>query len=139
MEALYTAEARSLGSGRIGSVRTTDGAVDLILAPPKAFGGVGTGTNPEQLFAAGYAACFHSAVLGAARAEGVQADGSSVTARVSIGRIDANAYGLQVDLVVLLPHVERGTARLLTEIAHRNCPYSNATRGNVVVAITVAG
>ena len=137
MDVLYTAEALSTGSGRSGHVRTTDGAVDLELAPPKEVGGSGLGANPEQLFASGYAACFHSALLGAARAEKVSVEGSSVGALVHLGKTDGG-FGLAVELEVVLPNVDPDVAQRLADIAHQHCPYSNATRGNIDVRITVS-
>jgi lipoyl-dependent peroxiredoxin len=138
MDVLYTAEALSTGSGRSGRVRTTDGAVDLELAPPKEVGGSGLGANPEQLFASGYAACFHSALLGAARAAKVPVEDSTVGARVHLGRAGDGGYGLSVELEVVLPGVDPETARTLADTAHAHCPYSNATRGNIDVTVTVA-
>jgi lipoyl-dependent peroxiredoxin len=138
MDVLYTAEALSTGSGRSGHVRTTDGAVDLELAPPKEVGGTGQGANPEQLFASGYAACFHSALLGAARAQKVTIEGSSVGAKVDLGKTGDGGFGLGVELEVILPGVEHDVAQRLAEIAHEHCPYSNATRGNIDVRITVS-
>ncbi len=138
MDAVYTAEALSTGSGRSGHVRTPDGLVDLELAPPKEMGGSGAGSNPEQLFASGYAACFHSALLGAARAQKITLEDSSVGARVSIGRLDGGGFGLAVELEVVLPGIDHRVAQQLADIAHANCPYSNATRGNIAVTISVS-
>lgn len=138
MVVLYTAEALSTGSGRSGHVRTTDGAVDLELAPPKEVGGSGQGANPEQLFASGYAACFHSALLGAARAQKVPVEGSSVGARVHLGKTDGGGFGLAVELEVVLPGIEPDVAQRLADVAHEHCPYSNATRGNIDVRVTVS-
>ena len=137
MDVLYTAEALSTGSGRSGHVRTTDGAVDLELAPPKEVGGSGQGANPEQLFASGYAACFHSALLGAARAAKVTVEDSSVGARVNLGKT-GDGFGLSVELEVVLPGIDPDTAQKLADTAHAHCPYSNATRGNIDVTVTVA-
>ena len=136
MNTLYTAEAVSTGGGRQGHVRSSDGRIDLDLAPPAALGGSGDGSNPEQLFAAGYAACFHSALLNVARGRKVSLAGSSVGARVSLGRLEAAAYGLAVELEVVLPGVDRDLALELAAAAHQICPYSNATRGNIEVKIT---
>ncbi|TNM63266.1 organic hydroperoxide resistance protein [Streptomyces sp. NP160] len=135
---LYTAEALSTGSGRSGQVRTSDGTLDLQLAPPKETGGSGEGTNPEQLFAAGYAACFHSALLGTARQRRVSVEGSSVGARVSLGATEGGAYGLAVQLEVTIPELDHATAQELADAAHQVCPYSNATRGNIEVTVTVS-
>ena len=139
MEILYTAEATSSG-GRQGRVRTSDGALDLSLSLPKGLGGPETPgtTNPEQLFAAGYAACFENALLRVSREQKVKLDGSSVTARVGIGRMENGRFGLKTDLVVSLPGLERTQAEALTQAAHEICPYSNATRGNMDVTLTLA-
>jgi Ohr subfamily peroxiredoxin len=135
---LYTAEALSTGDGRSGHVASSDKRLDLDLAPPTSMGGSGEGTNPEQLFASGYAACFHSALRVVGRRANANVDGSSVTAQVGIGP-EGNAYGLAVTLVVSLPNVTPEQARELTEAAHQVCPYSRATRGNIPVELQVAG
>jgi len=138
MNALYTAEATSSGAGRAGHVKSSDGVLDQDLAVPTGLGGPGgAGTNPEQLFAAGYAACFHSALQGVARKEKVRLTGSTVTAEVSIGK-QGEGYGLSAELVVTLPGVEREVGEKLVDAAHQVCPYSNATRGNIDVALRVA-
>jgi osmotically inducible protein OsmC len=137
MEALYTAEATASG-GRRGHVRSSDGVIDLDLAMPKAMGGPGGAkSNPEQLFAAGYSACFQSALFAVARGEGADVQESTVTGRVGIGR-DDTGFGLQVELVVSIPGVERSHAEALVHKAHEMCPYSKATRGNVEVTLAVA-
>jgi osmotically inducible protein OsmC len=133
---LYTAEALSTGDGRNGHVTSSDGRVDFDLAFPKEMGGTGEGSNPEQLFAAGYAACFHSALRITARNAKADVDGSTVTARVGIGP-DGQAYGLAVTLLIHLPNVPADTARQLTEAAHQVCPYSRATHGNITVDLQV--
>ena len=138
MNILYTAEALATGEGRNGHARTSDGRLDLGLAIPKEMGGSGDGTNPEQLFAAGYAACFHSALQLVARQEKADVTDSAVGARVGIGANDAGGFGLAVTLEVSLPHISRDEALALTEKAHQVCPYSNATRGNIEVTLTVA-
>jgi lipoyl-dependent peroxiredoxin len=132
---LYTAVASSTGNGRDGHVRSSDGLLEADLAVPKEMGGPGGATNPEQLFAAGYAACFHSALKGVARRQGVELTDSAVTAEVGIGPDDAGGYGLSVALVVELGGVEQAVADAVVEAAHRVCPYSNATRGNVEVTL----
>ncbi|GHG46456.1 putative organic hydroperoxide resistance protein/OsmC-like protein [Flavimobilis marinus] len=137
MNPIYTAEALATGGGRNGHVTTTDGRVDLELAIPKPMGGSGEGSNPEQLFAAGYAACFHSALQAAAREQKVTIEGSSVGAQVHIGTLDGGAFGLAVTLEVVLPDVPEDTARTLADRAHQICPYSNATRGNIEVQVNV--
>lgn len=133
---LYTAEALSTGDGRNGHVTSTDGLVDFDLAMPTEMGGTGKGTNPEELFAAGYAACFHSALRLTARRAKADVDGSTVTARVGIGP-DGPAFGLAVTLLIHLPHVAADTAKELTEAAHQVCPYSRATRGNIAVDLQI--
>ena len=138
MKTLYTAEALATGEGRDGHGRSSDGRLDLDLAIPKEMGGSGNGTNPEQLFAVGYAACFHSAlrlVAGQAKADVTD---SAVGARVSIGQIENGGFGLAVELEVTLPNLHHDTAVELTEKAHQVCPYSNATRGNIDVKLVVS-
>ena len=140
MNVLYTAEATSSG-GREGRVRTSDGVIDVALSMPKELGGPGRPgtTNPEELFAAGYAACFENALLRVARERKVRLDGSSVTARVGIGRMANGRFNLKVDLAVSLPGLERSEAAELARVAHEEiCPYSHATRGNVDVKVRVA-
>ncbi|ATO17273.1 organic hydroperoxide resistance protein [Micromonospora sp. WMMA2032] len=137
MQVLYTASARATGDGRDGHVRTSDGTVELDLAVPKEMGGAGGAANPEQLFAAGYAACFHSALRIVARQAKADVTGSVVEAEVGIGPNGSGGYGLTVTLVVDLPAVERSAAERLVDAAHQVCPYSNATRGNIEVALTV--
>jgi lipoyl-dependent peroxiredoxin len=137
MEALYTAEATVTG-GRQGHVRSSDGVIDLDLAMPKGLGGPGGAkSNPEQLFAACYAACFQGALFAVARGEGTDVRDSSVTGRVGIGR-DETGFGIQVELIVSVPGVDRAHAEALVHKAHEMCPYSKATRGNVEVTLTVA-
>ena len=138
MEALYTAEALSTGAGRDGRVATSDGSFALDLAIPKEMGGSGNGTNPEQLFAAGYAACFHSALQGVARSQKVKITDSSVGGRVSIGPNGNGGYQLAVMLEVVIPGLEHDQAQALADAAHQVCPYSNATRGNIDVTIVVS-
>ena len=134
---LYTAHATSTG-GREGSSKTSDGALDVKLTTPKQLGGNGaTGTNPEQLFAAGYSACFLGALKHVAAAQKISlpAD-TSIDAEVGIGPIPAG-FGIQVAMKVSLPGMERAAAEKLVQAAHGVCPYSNATRGNIEVALTV--
>jgi osmotically inducible protein OsmC len=133
----YTAEALSTGGGRDGHVRSDDGRVDLEMAPPKGLGGSGDGSNPEQLFAAGYAACFHSALQAVARHEKVALSDTSVGARVHIGPDGAGGFELAVELEVVVPGVPRDQATALADAAERVCPYSNATRGNIELTVTV--
>ena len=134
---VYRAHAKSTG-GRDGTTRTSDGLLDLKLAVPKEMGGAGGGgTNPEQLFAVGYAACF----IGAMKAVGgkmkiaVPAD-VAIDAEVGIGPIPAG-YGIQVSMSIHLPGMERAVAEQLVAAAHQVCPYSNATRGNIDVALRI--
>lgn len=136
-KALYTAEASTTG-GRDGHARSSDGVLDVDVRVPEAMGGHGGGTNPEQLFAAGYAACFQSALGVVSRRQKVDTSGSTVTAKVTIGTIDGGAFGLAVELDVAIPGVYADTAQELADAAHQVCPYSNATRGNIEVTVTVA-
>ncbi|MEV4623091.1 organic hydroperoxide resistance protein [Asanoa sp. NPDC049573] len=134
---LYTAEAVSTGDGRNGHVATSDGRIDLDLAMPPELGGTGDGANPEQLFASGYAACFHSALRLVARQTEADMTDSTVSALVSLGNED-QGLGLAVTLLVNLPHVAPGTAKELASAAHRVCPYSRATNGNIPVELRIA-
>jgi len=134
---LYTAVATAT-SGRDGRVKSDDGILDLQVVPPKALGGSGAaGTNPEQLFAAGYAACFGSALGHVARAQKLKTGPVHITAHVSIGQV-GQGFGLAVELVASLPELPREQAEALVQAAHQVCPYSNATRGNIVVDLRVA-
>ncbi len=132
---LYTAEATAIG-GREGHVRSADGLLDVDLRPPVSMGGPGGATNPEELFAAGYAACFQSALQVVARRNKVSVDGSTVTAKVAIGTIEGGAFGLAVALDVHIPEVDAATTETLIKGAHEVCPYSNATRGNIEVVLS---
>lgn len=136
MDILYTAEATAWG-GREGRSATTCGTLDLHLAVPKELGGPGGATNPEQLFAVGWASCFHSALKLVARQRKVDVSESAVTARVGLCVNDAGAFNVAVQLEAELPDVERELAEELVAKAHSVCPYSNATRGNVEVTLTV--
>ena len=135
MEALYVATATSHG-GRSGRAATDDGRLDVQISVPAALGGEGDGTNPEQLFAAGYAACFLSALTLMAVKRGVDVSEAAVTADVGLQSI-SGGLGLAVELHVRMPGVERELAERLVERAHRVCPYSNATRDNIEVALTI--
>jgi Ohr subfamily peroxiredoxin len=138
VNALYTAKATSTGAGRLGHVASSDGVLEHDLSIPKEMGGPGgDGTNPEQLFAAGYAACFHSALQAVARREKVRIADSSVTAEVGIGK-QGEGFGLAVVLDISLPGIEHDQATKLVAAAHQMCPYSNATRGNIDVELKVA-
>jgi osmotically inducible protein OsmC len=134
---LYTAEATVHG-GRDGHVRSSDGILDVDVRTPKELGGPGGATNPEQLFAAGYASCFQSALLLVGRRRQVDTSASAVTAKVTLGAMPGGAFGLAVVLEVHIPDVDTEQARALVEGAHAVCPYSNATRGNIDVELIVA-
>lgn len=137
---LYTAEATAEG-GRDGHTATSDGKLDVSVQPPVELGGPadGRGTNPEQLFAAGYASCFRSALKLVAERMKVDTDTSTVTAKVQFGSIEGSrGFGLAVELVVALPKAaDREQAEQAVETAHQYCPYSNATRGNIAVTLTL--
>ena len=137
MKVLYTAVASADGGRAGGHVRSTDGNLDLPVSPPKELGGEGEGTNPEQLFAAGYAACFHSAVQIVARRMKQDASDSTVTAHVDFGTIGEGRFGLGVHLHVDLPNADASAREEIVEKAHKVCPYSNATRGNIEVKLVV--
>jgi osmotically inducible protein OsmC len=138
MKPLYTATSTATG-GRAGKARSSDGALDVPLSMPKEMGGPGgTGTNPEQLFAAGYAACFESACRFVAQQGKKNITDSSVTARVGVGPRDAGGFGLVVELDVNLKGVSREEAEEIAAMAHSTvCPYSNAIRGNVDTKVNV--
>jgi Ohr subfamily peroxiredoxin len=137
--AVYTASATSTGDGRTGHVRSSDGVLDFDLAVPKEMGGSGGAlTNPEELFAAGYAACFHSALRGIARSEKITLEDTAITVDVGIGKREEGGFGLTVAIEAEIPSVDQATAERLLEAAHQVCPYSNATRGNIDVKLTVA-
>jgi Ohr subfamily peroxiredoxin len=134
---LYTAIATAEG-GRTGHVRSSDGILALSLRMPKELGGPGgEGTNPEQLFAAGYAACFESALRLVARQKKHAIDKASITAHVTIGQTDGGGFGLAVTLHASLPGMAKEQAQALLEAAHQVCPYSIATRGNIEVQLVV--
>lgn len=133
---LYTAKARTTG-GRDGRAVSDDGLLDVKLAPPKELGGMGGATNPEQLFAAGYSACFMGALKHVAgmKKVAVPAD-ASIEASVDIGPI-SQGFGIAVQMTINLPGLDRAVAQDLVDTAHQVCPYSNATRGNIVVDLTL--
>jgi osmotically inducible protein OsmC len=140
MKTLYTATATATDGGREGRTRSDDGRLDLTLSMPESMGGHGgSGTNPEQLFAAGYSACFANAMRSSARRDGNPevVDGATVTAHVDIGAIGQGRFGLAVRLDVKVPGLEQDAAEELVAKAHERCPYSNATRGNIDVALAV--
>ncbi len=134
---IYTAHAHTTG-GRDGQSNSDDGKLSVKLAPPPALGGNGDGTNPEQLFAAGYSACFMGAMKHVAGMKKitVPAD-ASIDASVDIGPIPAG-FGIAAKLVISLPGMDRAVAQDLIDTAHGVCPYSNATRGNIEVTLTLA-
>ncbi len=140
-KALYTAQATSTG-GRAGSTKSSDGRISLNLSTPKGLGGDdGPGTNPEQLFAAGYSACFIGAIKAVAARQKIAlpADVSNTT-DVSIGPMvgKAGAFSISVSMTISIPGMDKAAAEALVKAAHEVCPYSNATRGNIDVAIAVA-
>jgi osmotically inducible protein OsmC len=137
---LYTAEATVTGGRASGHGRTNDGALDVQLRSPKEMGGEGGGTNPEQLFAVGYAACFESALGVVGRRERAEVGDVSIDSRVSLLPTKERGFTLAVELDVTLPQVQdpEQAARIVAA-AHRVCPYSNATRGNIDVTLTVTG
>jgi len=135
MTTLYTTRATVVG-GRDGHARSEDGLLDVQLSAPKALGGKETGTNPEQLFAAGYAACFQSAMAHVARTQKIGLTGSTVTAQVGLATQEVG-FRLEIALEVETQGLDQAAAEALVATAHQVCPYSNATRGNVDVAIAV--
>jgi len=134
---IYTARATTTG-GREGTSRSDDGLLDVKLSPPKAMGGAGNATNPEQLFASGYSACFMGAMKHVAGMKkiAVPAD-AAITAEVDIGPIP-QGFGIAVRMTISLPGMDRAVAQDLVDTAHQVCPYSNATRGNIPVTLTIA-
>jgi len=139
-KALYTAHATSTG-GRTGTTESSDGAIKLSLVTPKELGGAGgTGTNPEQLFAAGYSACFIGAMKAVAAKQKIALTSEvSIKADVSIGPMAGKpgAFGIAVAMAISVPGMDRAAAEQLVATAHEVCPYSNATRGNIDVALSV--
>ncbi len=133
---IYQAHAKSTG-GRDGTTRTSDGILDVKLAVPKEMGGPGSGINPEQLFASGYSACFLGAMKFVAGTEKIAlpAD-TSIDATVGIGQIPAG-FGIEVQMNISIPGMDKAAAQALVDKAHQVCPYSNATRGNIEVTLTV--
>lgn len=136
MDILYTAKA-TVSGGRDGAARTEDGQLELKLAVPKAMGGKGDGTNPEELFAAGYAACFIGALkVVAAHAKQKLPESLRIDSQVGLGKV-GQAYGINAALAVYLEGMDEAVAQQLVNQAHQVCPYSNATRGNIEVALSV--
>ena len=137
MQTLYSARATTHG-GRQGHVESSDGVLDLDLSMPEGLGGPGgAGTNPEQLFAAGYSACFESAIQLVARQEKVDVTGATVTANVDIGHPPDGGFALEAELVGRMPSLSKEKAQEMMEKAHEVCPYSKATRGNIPVRLRV--
>jgi Ohr subfamily peroxiredoxin len=137
MKPLYTAIVTATG-GRDGKIESAEPSLALPLVTPKSLGGPGgDGTNPEQLFAAGYAACFLSALKLVARLQKLPLGDAAIRAQVTLGKSDAGAYQLAVELRGRLPGLERAQAEALMAAAHQVCPYSNATRGNIPVELAV--
>jgi Ohr subfamily peroxiredoxin len=134
---LYTAQALASGEGRDGNARSNDGKLDVTLSSPVELGGTGQGTNPEQLIAAGYAACFHSALRLVGRKEHADLTDSAVAAKVHLGQLDSTGFGLAVELEIALPALDLAAAEALVAKAHKVCPYSNATRGNITVDLKI--
>ncbi|MHC5797924.1 organic hydroperoxide resistance protein [Lacisediminihabitans sp. FW035] len=139
MEISYTAIAHATGGGRDGHVRSEDDRLDFDTRPPKELGGNGEGTNPEQLFAAGYSACFLSALHAVGRSLKLDTTDSAVSASVGIGSNGEGGFGLAVELDIYTPHVPEDRRQELADAAHHVCPYSNATRGNIEVTLTLVG
>ncbi|WP_374163857.1 organic hydroperoxide resistance protein [Arcticibacter sp. MXS-1] len=137
MDTLYRTKATATG-GRNGHVESADGALNVDVRVPKEMGGpAGTNLNPETLFAAGYAACFDSALAHVARTEKLQTGTTKVTAEVGIGKLEDGGFGLAVKLEVEVPGLDKAEAEELVRKAHQVCPYSNATRGNIEVELVV--
>ena len=138
MQTAYTASATATGDGRSGHVRSTDGILDLDLAVPKEMGGPGGAhPNPEMLFAAGYAACFHSALKVVAAREKITLTDTAITVDIGIGPNGQGGFGLTATIEAELPGLDETKAREILDAAHQVCPYSNATRGNIDVTLTL--
>lgn len=138
MKTLYTTNATATG-GRNGQVKSENGILDLEVRHPKALGGANDDfANPEMLFAAGYSACFDSALNLVIKKENIQTGQTTVTAKVHIGQNDNGGFGLAAELHATIPGVTMEVAQSLIEKAHEVCPYSNATRGNMLVTLTVS-
>jgi osmotically inducible protein OsmC len=136
---LYTAEAHVTGGRDKGHGKSSDGALEVDLRLPSEMGGQGGGTNPEQLFAIGYAACFEGALGAVARRAKVEAGDAAIESKVSLHPNDSRGFELSVELDVTLPSVDGEQAVELVKAAHQVCPYSNATRGNIPVKLTANG
>jgi lipoyl-dependent peroxiredoxin len=137
IEVVYTTESTATGGGRDGHVKSADGRIDLDTRPPKAMGGSGEGTNPEQLFSAGYAACFLGALrLVAGKSKVALDDATNVTVEIGFGKDSEGGFGITGKVVGYLPGMEESAAKDLVEQAHQVCPYSKATRGNIDVEVS---
>jgi Ohr subfamily peroxiredoxin len=137
---LYTAEAEVTGGRMEGHGRTSDGALEVDIRIPEGLGGPGGGTNPEQLFAVGFASCFESALSVVARRTKVDAGDAKIASRVNLMPTEAGGFGIGVEMDVSLPSIDDADqAKELVRKAHKVCPYSNATRGNIDVKLTVNG
>jgi lipoyl-dependent peroxiredoxin len=137
MDILYTAVGHATGDGRNGHVHTDDGLLELDVRIPPELGGPGGGTNPEQLFALGYSACFHSAIKFVAARDRLDTTDSEVSATIGIGFEESGGFGITAELDIVLPALDRDTAQVLVDRAHEVCPYSNATRGNIDVKLNL--
>jgi len=138
MKVIYEAEAKAQG-GRNGRVKSSDNVLDFEIRVPKSMGGEGGSyTNPEQLFAAGYSACFDSALNFVAQKQKIKLENTEVNAKVGIGQLAEGGFGLAVELLVKIPNLPKDEAQALLEATHKVCPYSNATRGNVDVKLQLA-
>ncbi|MEA3020157.1 MAG: lipoyl-dependent peroxiredoxin [Actinomycetota bacterium] len=137
MNVLYSATATATGDGRNGHTATEDGLLDVDVRIPKEMGGPGGATNPEQLFAAGYAACFHSAMKLVAKEMEIDVTDSAVSVTAMLGMLDGGAFNIALEIDVHAPNATPEQAQSLVERAHEVCPYSNATRGNVEVKLGV--
>jgi len=137
IEVIFTSESTATGGGREGHVKSTSGRIDLTTNHPKEMGGSGAGTNPEELFSAGYAACFLGALRLVARNEKIDLDDASgITARVGFGKDPAGGFAINAHLIGYLPGLEQSAAEELMRKAHEVCPYSKATRGNIDVTLS---
>ena len=137
IEVVFTAESTATGGGRDGHVKSSDGRIDLDTRMPKEAGGNGEGTNPEQLFSAGYAACFLGALRLVARNNKIDLDDASgITAEVGFGKDPEGGFGINAHLIGYLPGLEQSAADDLMNQAHQVCPYSKATRGNIDVTLS---
>jgi osmotically inducible protein OsmC len=137
MKELYATSAKSSG-GRNGRAELTDGTLAFDMSFPKSLGGSGKGQNPEQLFAMGYSACFNQAILVVGGKHKVNVQNAEVTVKVTLNQTDQGGFALAVDLSVALPGIAPDEARKIVEEAHQICPYSNATRNNIPVSLSVA-